>query len=532
MCLRLFSSLATVWLAVIFLYADAFAQTMPELYVQQIEEVTLYPDSAKLEIREKAVSKRLESGETVLTVYLPGHADPDSLSVQVNGKLTGVNVETLNKNDQRDPILAPWKDALQYAENERDVLKAELEAVSARIAMWQKPAMPRADVASELTKLDQAMQAGLKAANDRLLELTPLIAAAEEKVAIAAQQLEQLPPSYKVDLVLAKLRQNSEFTYSYMLRGCGWRPSYTVNARPKADKVDLIFSARLHQHSGFDWKDARIKLATNAPAWNITPPALDRWQIRQIQPHVQGPVAVSAAPQQESSVRLKAAGAAPVADYNAVYAEPQEIVYTTYSIWDMGKRTLLDDKPTLMAVSEESLAAKFYYTVRPKVSNQAYLTAELIPDQQDENTAEKFYPQSTAVFMVEGNSVGSGNYPPSVGDELFFGTSPLIKVSCVELGNLTDEKGFMSKTQTHNWHWKFEVENQSGKSIDVLVEDSLPVLADARMELKQSSVPAAEVDMDKQMYFWQTRLEPKAKYEIEHKVNASAPADVGISSTR
>ena len=512
----------------------AEAQTEALVYAPNIETVTLYPNQARLEIKEKAAPQRLDSGETVLTVYLPGTARPDTLSAQIDGQLIGSNIKRLEAGDSADPILAPWRAALQNATAERDRLKAEIEAVEARISLWQLEVTPTANIASELNNLDQAVQKGLKAANDRLLELAPLLEEAEKKVALAEQNLKRLSPSYKVEFVLARLRSGSEFTYSYMLGKCSWYPAYTLDAMPDNGKVNLIFSAKLQQLSGFDWKDTRLQLATNAVEMNPVPEALDNWAIGPMPPSREKSAPMMAGMASESAMARAVAMEEEdneVEDFNAEFSAPKEISFSTYAIWDMGKRTLPNAKPAMMAIAEESLNARFYYTVRPKVDDFAYLTAELVSDQENGASA-RIYPQSEATFLVEGNMAGTGEYPPKASDNLFFGSSPLLKVSCTELENITDEKGLLGKSKIHNWHWKFTVENKSGKPVDLRIEDRMPRIWDARIELKQNSVPAPQMDEKKQLYFWETPLAAGESYEIDHKIEATAPSDVGLNSTR
>jgi len=522
-------------IAAAFLLAPAagFAQTSDAeeapVTFSKVEAVTLYPSAAKVEVKAKAVPERLPSGEVVLVAYLPGYAYPGTLSAYIDGKLTGMNIEQLSKDDNDDPILAPWKAALLNARNEYASIQAEQEAVQARIDMWSNPGMPQANIGTELERLDTAMQAGLKAATARALELAPMLEEAQKKINIAENQLNSLRPSYKVSFVLAQLRTGSDFTYTYMLGNCGWQPSYTLNALPDAGKVELGFSAEITQSSGFDWQDVKVSLATNAPRWDVTPPNLDYWYIGQVQTEddyrSNKGIAYSETPQAEAVMDMEINDSAGgYAYYDNKYV-PQESMFATYSIWDMGKRTLLHDKPAVFAVMDDTLLAEFLYTARPKVSDQAFLTAELKPVEN-----ERILPRAEAVYMVEGNTVGNGSYP--IGDSLYFGTDPLIKVNRYELTNQSDERGLIGKTKVRNWHWKYEVENLGNKPIIVKVEDSIPSLADKRMEIVLDSTPAPETDRLKSVYVWRTTLDPKAKFEIEHKVEATAPSDIGLDSSR
>jgi len=514
---------ALIMLAMLCAPGFGWAQTEQDVAIDsahKVQAVTLYPYSAKIEVMGKALPKKLSSGEMVLVAYLPGSSNPNTLSANIDGKLTGMNIEQLSKEDSSDPILAPWKTALLTAQNEHDRIQAMQQAVQASIALWSKPGMPRSNIASELENLDIAMQTGLKTANEQLLKLKPLLEQATRKLSLAQSNLNELSPSFKISFILAELRTDSDFSYSYMLDKCGWHPSYTLNALPNAGKIEFGFSAQITQNSGFDWKDIKVSLATNAPSLNITPPNLDRWHIRETPPPAR--VKRMLAKVSRSNMLIQE-------DAN-LFASPQtpkESLFATFSIWDMGKRTLSHNKTVVLSVMDDSLESDFLYTARPNVSEQAFLTAAIKP-----KAAARILPRAKAVFLVEGNTVGNAYYPPKDKEDLFFGTNPLVKVSSKELTNQSDERGLIGKTQIRSWIWQYEVENLSQKSIILQVEDSIPSLADKRMKIKLSSTPMPEIDKLKSLYIWRTTLEPQAKFEIEQKIEASAPANLGLDSSR
>ena len=529
-----FNFLTLILVAMFFIPSLGLAQVAPEEtklgLLHKVQAVTLYPSSAKVEVKGKANPEKLPSGEVVLVAYLPGSSDPNTLSANIDGKLTGMNIEQLTKDDNSDPILAPWKEALLTAEAEYGLIAAKQHAAESSHAMWSKPGMPKANIASELNKLDSAMQNGLEAATEELLKLTPLLEQATQKLGLAKINLSKLSPSFKVSFVLAELLPGSDFSYSYMLNQCGWQPSYTLNALPKEGQVELGFSAQVTQASGFDWKGIKVSLATNAPSWNIAPPNLARWYIGQAAPPQISPSMAPRAKRVAVSADMEMFGSPDAGLSRVSYAPPQapqESVFATFSIWDMGQRTLVHDNTAVFSVMDEGLESNFLYIARPNISRQAFLTATLKP-----TSDKRILPRAKAVFLVEGNTVGNGYYPPEEGEGIYFGTDPLITVFSKELTNQSDERGLISKTQVHNWAWKYEVENLSKKEIALQVEDSIPSLTDSRMEIKISSIPKPKVNKLKSIYIWNTTLRPQGKFEIEQKIEATSPADVGLVSTR
>ncbi len=223
-------------IATLILPATAMAEA-PFVSPHKIQSVILYPNSAKVTVSVPITTNKLPSGESVIIGHLPGYASPASLSADIDGKITAINIRRLQKDDPSDPFREPWRQAVLNAQRDYDSLNAEKEATELRVEMWKNPGLPTANLGTELEKLDAAMQKGLKSANEELLGLAPKLELAESALNIAQQNLNQITPSYEVTFVVSKVVPQGKLTFSYLLGNCGWQPVYTLNALPDSGKV-------------------------------------------------------------------------------------------------------------------------------------------------------------------------------------------------------------------------------------------------------------------------------------------------------
>lgn len=211
--------------------------------------VTLYPNSAKLTVKTTAAPRALSSGETVILAYLPGFADPETLTADLNVPLAAIKTRRLAQDDYSDPIRSPWQAKVEAATLARNAVQSEVNTARAIVNMWSNATAPTGNIATELTKMDSAMQKNLVVANTRLFNLEMQLAQAERQLSMAQEDFNRLSPSFEVSFVLAapeaEAAAKREITYSYTLNNCGWQPVYTLNAQPDKENIAFGFAAKI-----------------------------------------------------------------------------------------------------------------------------------------------------------------------------------------------------------------------------------------------------------------------------------------------
>ena len=494
------------------------------------KSVTLfYPNLGEVRDEFKLDNPAGQGQEIEIIVYLPGAARPETLTMNfADGRVLSMHSEAL-RADEADPVLDPLRAQLNEARTQEQTLTARSAAVEARLNGLNSAFMPESNIAKELEQLDAARQKFVPALAAEAAELTRELEKARARLAWLESELGSHPPSWRVKAVL--LREKSAggaVSYAYVMDNCGWSPVYRLEALPDQKTVQFSMSAEVWQRSGFDWKNTDLSLATVQPGLSLAPGQLWPWRIG-----LEEPVSLARSEKFIASSMEMAEAPAPMQDNadmvmsKSSYAPPREVQRASYALWELGAKSLVNNETSSFAILEDKWPAKFSITLRPLIGRQGYLTAEV-----DKTAATRNLPDGQGLFLVDNTSVGQGDFSPLSEDPVFFGPDPMVFADMILLDSKSDETGLISKDRTLAWDWRITVHNKRKVEIPVRVEDSRPVLGDARIKLTVDSKPAPKIDEEKQIFFWEQTMQPESEWAIEHKLNMSAPADLPVTSTR
>jgi hypothetical protein len=80
--------------------------------------------------------------------------------------------------------------------------------------------------------------------------------------------------------VQAKENTNTSFNVTYLVKNCGWYPTYDVRVKDISSPINLQYKANVFQNSGEDWKDVKLFLSTGNPKEKSDKPLIDPWYLR------------------------------------------------------------------------------------------------------------------------------------------------------------------------------------------------------------------------------------------------------------
>ena len=206
---------------------------------------------------------------------------------------------------------------------------------------------------------------------------------------------------------------------------------------------------------------------------------------------------------------------------------------STFRLWDLGRRSLEDKRPTEIRVLKDTHEARFFYTLRPAVDRLSFLTAEITAKEPQE------LPPGQARFYVDGVLVGQAPFAFN-GEKgrLFLGQDPRVTAGMRDLQREAGTQGFISKENTEVWHWEITVKNARTFPVSVQVEDPAPNPSDTAISVKFESLPKpAETHTDpaqgeRKIYRWSLELKPGESTVIDHKVTVTAPSDKPLEPGR
>ena len=507
---------STIWLTTIFIIlfcGSAMAAS---------ERVVFYPSWADFSSKVKANIKNDVSGNYVMFT-LSGQAIPDTFTIASLSKNVVINDVSWARSDlSRSPAAIDLGKKTDQLKFKRDAVLSRKKAVDGGISFWKERGKEQQTKPSDLGKIAGQVVENLSKLYAQSNKLDAKIADLQELINDLQRQLKEMAGggkrvwNVKVS-VASKSAKSAEFKIGYMLRNCGWIPKYKLDAYPSDGKVKFTFEAEIRQGSGIDFKNCDIALATVKRLSRISPPQLSRWVI---EPQAEVEIARDGYAMEEAMPMVTSAMREPAK--NAVSKRaPMRVNKATYSLWEMGRKTIPAGSTRKYAVESETWKSDFTFIARPSLTPDVFVSAETNLE------SAKDYPAGVALMMMEGTMIGKRRFTFSGKEKkIFFGSDPMLKAEHKILEKKSGEKGMFGSKQTYSWKYGIELDNSRNKPVKILVQEPAPVSGDKRIKLEISSKPKAEIKDDN--FEWQVEVPASDKYKINYSIEMNAPDDMKL----
>ena len=487
-------------------------------------EVTLFPNSATI-MESAKIPVQGSAVDTFRAVFtLPAQADPETLvtrAVSASGwRIEDQSWRQITRQDEAG--IKTLKIKLQGLKEERGRLQAAFQGIDTQLQFWQNQTKAKAKSLAETLNLAAAIGKNSRRVYQEKVQLAPQLEKIEKEIAQAQEELNLAAGTqesvWQVTLLLGG-RGPAELalTYSYLLNGCGWLPLYRIDARPQEQRVFVAWDAEVWQSSGKDWVDTTVNIATLQPPRSQTPPEFRPWII-QPRPEIRPPV-------YRKSARAEATTALSELEDMAVnLSAPSPQAKSTFTLWSLGKKTIPAGSRRKFSIREEFWPAAFTYLLRPSISNQAFVRAQIsLSEPRD-------IPSGTAQFVIDGALLGKQNFAFAgrVGT-LYFGVDPLVSTKTELLSKQSGEKGFITDRQTRIWDWRLDIQNAKSTPVQVRVEEPNPQIRDERIKFKSIFDPEV-TEKDAQTLIWTFELPAGMKKSIRTTYTLEAPKEMNLDA--
>lgn len=501
---------------------QALAATVPPAHPRsESEKITLAspttallsPAGGRVEVEERLTPQ--DSGADAartLVFALP----PDATNLQLS--VPGQTIVRWSST----PVTLTESGALAIAREElmaeRMRLAARLVAVKAAVALWQTA--PESASAQDLVQRGQL-----------ITETVPGLALEQEtlekRLHLLQQRIERLPTGAQLgELVQVTLQkpvpagEKLAVRYSYTWPHCGWNAVYDFNARPEEDRgvIDVRLMADVWQYSGIDWSGTKVTLATRGSGPR-EPAPLPEWVVDS-QPRPQSrpvPMALNAM----RSTKAMAEGSADAVPANAGMTTDTTSIYASWTLAETG----LPEGRSRLQIAADVWKAPLQWLARPnRGDSRVWLFAKY--DLPQGNTA---WPEGTAEYSVDGQSVGSGIFRPR-SDEitLYFGADPRVNVRTFDDTRKKGESGFIKTSKTWTWAWTYTVSNEHSKPVTVKLERPAPAVVNQGVTVTYKDEPPAQKNEQKHMLFWNVEVPSHDKVSVKHSVIIASPEKVQL----
>ncbi|AYU80896.1 Domain of unknown function (DUF4139) [Leishmania donovani] len=294
---------------------------------------------------------------------------------------------------------------------------------------------------------------------------------------------------------------------SCVVSGAGWSPLYDLRVNYAESKLEVLYSANVHQCTSLDWEKVRLRLSTATPHAGASPPPLwPRWTIWTRPPAPAmgalrgGPLArrrmgansiFFTAPNTKENF---AAPVTPMVEAACVEGCGSSSNATVYAI--PGLATVRHNNADVkVTVAREKFPARLRFVCVPKVDPLVHLSATAV-----NATDYEFIAGPSKVFYGNTfvNQSQLGHVSPGEEFEVSLGTDETVKVSRTLVRRAESEKTsvFSSTKSQLRYHYAYTVECfalPSDAPVTVVVKDNYPVSDDADVDvvLEQPTATAA-----------------------------------------
>lgn len=330
---------------------------------------------------------------------------------------------------------------------------------------------------------------------------------------------------------------------SYLVSQAGWVPMYDLRSEIENGSINLNYKAQVYQNTGVDWEDVRLSISTNNPYQNKTKPTLHPWYVDYYNANYGR---VNGAYENKSDLKKKAESlgygqpqmtaqdsytydSAPmnevaVAQYSNQFVEVIDHTISAEFKIDLPYSIKSNNEQHMVLVKNVDLDADYKYYTVPKYDQSAYLVAQLT--KLDEL---QLVPAKANIFF-DGSYIGETYLDPSSMDDtlqLSLGKDPNIIVKRTLLEHECKEKVVGTKTD-RTYAYSIEVKNLKSKSIDLVIQDQIPITQNADIEINAIDLDKGELNKKTGIVEWKFSIKPGGKKEIEFKYGVKHDKDKNV----
>jgi uncharacterized protein (TIGR02231 family) len=540
----------TIITMALFCHSSLFAQSPQKL---SIDAATVFLSGAELSSSARVA---LVKGENeILFSNVAGNVNNASLIINATN---GVVVEsaTFQNNYLAAEVLSPrakeLKDSIEIVNDTRATINTRIMVLNEQIAVLQgnrtvgghNTGLSVAELGKMLDLISTRMETILNQKNkqDELLKKT------DERLAkLKLQQEEEQRRDYQPGGQLmvkfySKETTTSAVNISYVVPSAGWTPIYDIMADDANGPVKLFYKANIYQNSGVKWNNVHLTISTGNPVEGAQAPVMNPWYLSFYVPPVyqQNNALPQAVYQSKRGKDVSIGGArtdgslyaidgvqAGQATLNEYTSVDNSGVNTTFDI-DLAYTVPSDGKQHLVAVKKYEVPASYRYYAVPKLDKDAFLQAN-IANWEDLN----LLPGQTNIFY-EGAYVGQGYLDVrNVKDTM---TISLGRDKKVVVKRERDLKYRSTKTIGSNvresFAYSITVRNTRKESINLVVQDQLPVSNDKDIVIEDVETGGAEREEATGMLRWTASMAPGETKKLNFGYTIKYPKGKNISGLR
>ena len=309
-----------------------------------------------------------------------------------------------------------------------------------------------------------------------------------------------------------KVSKETKIKLRYVVTNAGWSPIYDLKATELDEPINLKYRALAYNNTGIDWKDIKITLSTSDPNASAMQPTLRPWILNFNATDFMAKRNQGLFLENNSNVWNQSTNADEKFKVPGTENGGVNIRFETIEISELDTDFEIEElytipsdrKPYSIDVNSHDLTADFKHVAIPKLDKDAFLLAQI-------TGWESLNLIDGPMNVYYGESyIGLSNLSTrTLGDtlDLSLGRDRRVMVTRTKLKEFT-KKQVLGSYQTATYSYKISVKNNRSQSVEIDLEDQIPVSTIKEIEVNDIEISGATLYENTGKTKWKMNLQP------------------------
>jgi uncharacterized protein (TIGR02231 family) len=371
--------------------------------------------------------------------------------------------------------------------------------------------------------------------NTTTLKKERLIKEYQKQISALQQQIssklgkQQLPSGEISVAVTTEKEVSGKLSFSYVVANSGWYPSYDIRVDDIKNPVTIFYKANVFQNSGVVWKDVKLSFSNATPWVSGEIPVLYPWFIDYyypVQRSLEGKAAGVSISRSNAPFMMDMAKSEKVAEAEVKEASPivvEKQVGETTIIFDIAVPYTIpsDGKVQTVEIQRLTAPADYKYVTLPKLSQLAYLTANLA------DWAKLSLQSGEATLYFENSFVGKSYLNVNQLTDtltLSLGTDNSILVKREKRKDFTSRK-VLGANKTETYSFLLTLRNNKSNPIKITLNDQIPVSSNSGITVETIELSGGKHNEQTGEIKWDLEIKPQETKQVILTYSVKYPKD-------
>ncbi|OYU95016.1 MAG: hypothetical protein CFE21_11955 [Bacteroidetes bacterium B1(2017)] len=320
-----------------------------------------------------------------------------------------------------------------------------------------------------------------------------------------------------VQVRCSKPLAEAKFGLKYLVNGVSWQAFYDVRVKDTKNPMQFVLKANLTQNTGEVWENVKLKLTTANPMDIGVKPILEPTRLYLVNNSITEKDADGISEKMDAPAAYRALNGNEA--YTPISQPTQTLLNLEFDV--AGLSTIPSDSKThLVELYRFSLPASYGYACVPKLNSEVFVTAKVQTNEliSQLNGEANVYLNGTYTGKTFLSDKGQDSLTITLGKEhRVIVKREKVKEMC--------SKSLFGSTKKEASTIEITLTNSSNETIEVALEDQIPVPSNKEIEVKLGDIGDAKLAVETGQLSWTKKLAPKQTIKVRFSFEISYPSN-------